>query len=117
MNRPNRGEIWLARLDPSVGAEMGKTRPVLVVSQPTAGRLPLVIVVPVTDWKPAYAPLKWFIPLQPEPQNGLTKPSGADAFQVKSVSLLRLRTRLGQVADDQVETAAMAVAWCVGYGN
>ena len=96
---------------------MGKTRPVLVVSQSTAGRLPLIIVVPITDWKPAYASLQWFIPLQPVPQNGLSKPSGADAFQVKSVSLLRLQAPVGKVSDEQIEAVAMAVAWCVGYGN
>ena len=31
MSRINRGEIWLAHLDPRYGAEPGKTRPVLIV--------------------------------------------------------------------------------------
>jgi mRNA interferase MazF len=43
--------------DPSVGAEIQKTRPAVVMNVSTMGRLPLRIVVPLTDWKPAHAGL------------------------------------------------------------
>ena len=29
-----RGEIWIARLNPNVGAEMGKVRPVVILMEP-----------------------------------------------------------------------------------
>ena len=83
---PKRGDIWLVDFDPAVGAEVRKARPAVVMSVDAIGRLPLRIVVPVTDWKPAYAAYPWFVELQPTPTNRLAKHSGADAFQVKSVS-------------------------------
>jgi mRNA interferase MazF len=52
--------------------------------------------------------------LQPTAENGLTKDSGADAFQVKSVSKERLQRRLGKITDDQTELIAAAIALCVG---
>ncbi len=48
---PQRGEIWMVRFDPSVGAEIRKIRPAVVVSLDNVGRLPLRIVVPLTDWQ------------------------------------------------------------------
>ncbi len=42
----NQGEIWLINLDPSVGAEIKKTRPAVIVNDNTLGRLPLKIIVP-----------------------------------------------------------------------
>src|SRR5579864_3093026 len=48
---PKRGEIWLNDFDPAVGAEIQKIRPAVVISMDNIGRLPLRMVVPVTDWK------------------------------------------------------------------
>ena len=46
--------------------------------------------------------------------NGLTKDSGADAFQVKSVSESRFVRYVGLVTDAQLDDIASAVAMCVG---
>ena len=48
---PKRGEIWLIDFDPALGAEIQKIRPAVIISMDTIGRLPLRMVVPVTDWK------------------------------------------------------------------
>jgi mRNA interferase MazF len=45
------GEIWLINLDPALGAEMKKTRPALIINDNALGKLPLKIIVPITDWK------------------------------------------------------------------
>ncbi len=45
------GEIWLISLDPTIGAEIKKTRPAIVVNDNTLGKLPLKVVFPLTDWK------------------------------------------------------------------
>lgn len=111
---PGRGEIWLVEFDPAVGAEIRKLRPALVISLDSIGRLPLRVVVPITDWKPNYATYPWFVAIQADSTNKLAKDSGADAFQVKSVSLTRFSSRLGAVAPAQVEAVASAVALCVG---
>ena len=50
-----RGELWLINLDPTIGQEIKKTRPAVVVSSNSIGKLPLKIIVPITDWKLSYA--------------------------------------------------------------
>lgn len=113
-NVPVRGEIWMVRFDPVTGAEMGKTRPAVVINLPAVGKLPLRIVVPITEWKPAYAVAPWLVYLKPAKTNGLSKDSAADAFQVKSVSIDRFVSKAGGVTADQLEQISAAVALCVG---
>ena len=50
-----RGDIWLINLDPTVGAEIKKTRPAIIVNDDAIGILPLKIIVPITEWKGKYA--------------------------------------------------------------
>ncbi len=42
-------EIWLINLEPTIGAEIKKTRPAIIVSNNEIGMLHLEIVVPITD--------------------------------------------------------------------
>jgi len=100
--------------DPPVGAEMAKVRPAVVINEDHIGRLPLRLVVPITDWKPGFAGFVWFVPLAADATNGLTKNSGADAFQIKSVSLRRFVRLLGKLPDAQVDEIAAAIKICVG---
>src|SRR5262245_63425449 len=92
---PRRGEIWLVDFDPAVGAEIQKVRPALVVRLDAIGRLPLRMVVPITEWKPQYVNYPWLAERPASPANGLTKDSGADAFQTKSLSQFRFVGLLG----------------------
>ncbi|GEM_PF-1194009 len=46
-----RSEIWLVNLDPTLGAEIRKTRPVIVISSDVIGVLPIKLVAPLTEWK------------------------------------------------------------------
>lgn len=114
--RPNplRGEIWTLRFDPVQGAEIGKTRPAVVISPPSVGRLPLRIVVPVTEWDARYTTAPWLIYLKARTPNGLTKDSAADCFQVKSVSVNRFVKKLGSLRAVEIEEIAAGVALCVG---
>lgn len=112
--RPRRGEIWSVRFDPSIGAEIRKLRPAIVVSVGAVGKLPLRIVVPLTDWQPSFASLPWFTKINATNSTGLTKDSGADAFQVKSISEQRFIRKIGEVSEDQMDQIAAAIALCVG---
>ncbi|MBL0127207.1 MAG: type II toxin-antitoxin system PemK/MazF family toxin [Flavobacteriales bacterium] len=91
------GEIWSVNLDPSQGAEIRKTRPAIIVSDDAVGRLPLKIIVPVTDWKNYYAQAPWMVRLAPDTKNKLSKASTADCFQVRSISETRFMKRIGVV--------------------
>src|SRR5919197_1006062 len=81
-----RGEVWLINLDPAVGAEIKKTRPAVIVNDNAVGILPLKEIVPITEWKDRYAVAPWLVRLEPNAENGLDKPSAADAFQIRSVA-------------------------------
>lgn len=111
---PTRGEIWLVDFEPKKGSEIGKVRTALVVSIAAVGKLPLRIVVPITAWNPRFEKYPWFHKLQPTPQNGLSKISGADSFQVKSVSVARFKKRLGSVTANDVEAVVDGISLCVG---
>lgn len=95
---PNRGEVWRVRFDPAEGDEIKKVRTAVVMSEDDIGKLRLKIVVPITEWKSAFESLNWFVRLMPSTSNGLTKESGADAFQVKSISNNRFVARLGELS-------------------
>jgi mRNA interferase MazF len=84
------------------------------VNLDSIGRLPLRLVVPITDWKPHYVSFPWFTELTTDVTNGLSKDSGADAFQIKSVSLSRFVRQLGVVTPAQLDAVASAIALCVG---
>ncbi len=94
-----KGEIWLARLNPTVGDEIGKTRPVVVVSDDEVGILRLKVIVPITSWNDLFSPLDWMVQVEPTAENGLAKLSAADTFQVRSVSQQRFVRLLGVVSD------------------
>ncbi|WAC61034.1 type II toxin-antitoxin system PemK/MazF family toxin [Brevundimonas sp. SL130] len=44
-----RGEVWLVQLDPTVGSELRKTRPCVVVSPDNLSHLPVHVIVPLTS--------------------------------------------------------------------
>jgi mRNA interferase MazF len=111
---PKRGDKWLVDFDPAVGAEIRKVRPAIVISLDSVGRLPLRMVVPITDWKVVYANYPWFVELLATSTNGLSKDSAADAFQTKSHSENRFVRLIGNVTPTQLDEIAGAVALCVG---
>ena len=92
------GEVWLIDLDPTVGAELRKTRPAIIVNDNNLGKLPLKIIIPLTDWKERYELAPWMVKLPPDDTNRLSKDSSADCFQIRSVSEERLVKRIGSVS-------------------
>lgn len=111
---PKRGEVWRVCFDPSVGAEIKKERPAVVISENSLGKLPLKIIVPITEWSLAYSSYPWFVHIPKSAMNGLTKESGADAFQVKSVSLHRFVSCIGTLLDSELDDISNAIAICIG---
>jgi mRNA interferase MazF len=94
---------------------MQKTRPVVVINADRIGRLPLRLVVPITEWQSQFSIAPWLVRLEPDAGNGLAKTSAADAFQMRSVSLERFVDKVGTLASHDTETIAAAVAVTVDY--
>jgi mRNA interferase MazF len=105
-----RGEIWLVNLDPTIGAEIKKSRPAIVINNDELGRLPLRVIVPITEWNNDYAVAEWMVKLIPDVANGLSKTSAADCFQIRSVSKTRMVKRMGVVRDDILYSVEIALS-------
>ena len=86
-----RGEVHLVRLDPTVGSEVRKTRPCLVVSPDELNEhLRTVIVAPMTTGGHAYP---WRVPCRFQNRSGFVA-----LDQVRTVDSERLVKRLGRLS-------------------
>lgn len=94
-----RWSVWLAGLDPVVGSEQGKTRPVLVISRDTLNNiLPVINVLPITSRKPN----RRIYPneaLLSAGTAGLTADSIVLCYQIRTLDKQRLIRALGTLDD------------------
>lgn len=85
-----RGEIWLVALDPTVGSEIKKSRPCVIVSPPELNEhLRTVIVAPMTR-KGFLAPFR--VPVTHAAKKGLIV-----LDQIRTIDKVRLVKRVGAV--------------------
>lgn len=109
-----RGEIWLVSLDPTVGAELRKTRPCVIVSDDVVGVLPLKVIAPLTDLRERYLKVPWMVAIHPDSSNNLQKPSALDLFQVRCVAAERLIRKLGEINATQLDKSLVALKTVFG---
>lgn len=112
---PERGEVWLVGFDPTLGSEIRKTRPAVVVSSDAVGRLPVKLVAPVTDWKVHYSSNIWHVRIDPDPINGLAKSSAVDTLQIRGMDRQRFIRRLGRVSQAKLEEIVLSIAAVIEY--
>jgi mRNA interferase MazF len=99
--RPARGEVWLINLDPTIGSEIQKTRPCVVISPPEINdNLPIMLVAPLTSGS------------RPAPFRVATTFEGKVGLmlleQIRAVDSRRLVKKLGQI-DRPTLRSALAV--------
>ena len=100
---PKRGEIYWVNLDPTVGAEIKKVRPCVIVSPDAANRSgPLVIVAPVT--KMEGKKIFYHEILLPKGTANFPHDSKIKVFQLRCIDKKRLqRTKIGSLPVDLIE--------------
>ncbi len=103
------GEVWIINLDPSMGSEMKKSRPCVILNNDTVGKLALKVIAPLTDYKAHYALVPWMVTVEPSPENGLKKRSSIDLFQVRSLSQKRLVQKVGAIDMDILKACKVAL--------
>lgn len=113
--RISRGEIWLVNLDPTIGVEICKTRPVVIVNSDAIGVLPIRLVAPITEWKDCFASNVWHVRLEADRTNGLTKTSAVDTLQLRGVDTRRFVRKLGEVSPTAIISIITAIAAVVEY--
>lgn len=94
-------DIWLADLNPRIGTEPGKTRPVVIVQTDLLNEFhPSTLVCPVTSKVNKDIQL-----LRVHLKKGqLNKPSDILVDQIRAIDNNRLKKRLGVLTKDQIET-------------
>jgi len=108
------GEIWQIGLDPTIGAEINKSRPALIINVDALGKLPLKMITPITDWKEHYCNYPWMVKIVPSNFNCLTKVSAIDCFQLRSVSVDRFIKKIGSVELDIISQVQEAIIKVIG---
>lgn len=92
---PLRGCVYLVNLDPTVGHEIQKTRPAVVVSNNHMNELSTtVLIMPLTTG--AFSYYHW-ITVRP-PEGGLTKPSSIVTEQIRAIDKQRLGKKIGKLS-------------------
>ena len=113
---PRRGEVYLASFDPTMGAEIKKTRPALVVQNDIANRFsPIVIVAAITSQfeEPLY-PTEVLVKA---PEGGLRGDSVVLLNQIRSIDKGRLVRRLGSFKSDTMGQVGRALLISLGLIN
>ena len=110
---PRRGDIFLVNFDPTIGHEIKKTRPALVLQNDISNRYsPITIVAAITSKfeTPSY-PTEVII--QPE-ESGLRQVSAVVLNQIRSVDRRRLIKRLGKLQPETMRRVDQAIQISLG---
>lgn len=98
-----RGEVYLARLDPTEGSEQAGTRPVVIVSRDAINRYsPVVVICPFTDAVHVTRLYPSDVRVN-APEGGMVKDSVVLTLQVRAVAKRRLIRRLGALEPDTLQ--------------
>jgi len=97
---PQKGEVFLVNLDPTVGSEIKKIRPAVVVSNNVVNtNYPTVVICPITDSTGKKSPIHIIVSRQ---EGGLTKESVVLCSQIRSVDAQRLLEKIGNLSADKM---------------
>ncbi len=109
-----RGEIWLGRLNPARGAEIGKTRPVLIVQENAlteSGNRTVIVLPLTTQLRPEYEPIHVTIPAR----GGLRDTSQVMTDSPRTLDRERLLTGpLARVSADEMRAVEKGLLAALG---
>ena len=113
MPEVKRGEIWLVNLDPTVGHEIKKQRPAIIVQNDIGNKYsPVTIVVPITSQNTEKIyPVEMLLTYE---NSGLKKDSKALFNQIRAVDKKRLIKKVGQINEESTESMNEALKISLG---
>jgi len=109
-----RGMVIDVNLDPTLGSETGKTRPCVIVTNDVYNaRVPVVQVVPITEWSEKKGRIITNVEIDPDLSNGLSKRSVADCLQTRPIDhrhrLVKIRGKLDDGTIRRIDLALKRV--------
>ena|SRR5436190_11733295 len=103
MVEPRRGEVWWVRLDPTLGSEIAKTRPCVILSGNVFNRLRrTVVVLPLSTSPQPSAPL--LVPVRCDGREVV-----AVTDQIRAIAKKRLDRRMGELLSEDLQAVEQGV--------
>jgi mRNA interferase MazF len=113
---PRRGEIYLVGFDPTVGREIRKTRPAVVIQNDISNQYSPITIVAAISSQFSDPPFPREVVIEPE-ESGLPKRSAIIVNQIRSVDRLRLQKRLGRLSAPSLERLDQAIGISLGLAR
>lgn len=110
MNKLKRGLVIDVNLDPTLGSETDKVRPCVIVTNDVYNvRVPVIQVVPITEWNEKKGQIITNVVIEPASANGLSKKSVADCLQTRPIDhryrLVKMRGKLDDETMRKIDQA------------
>jgi mRNA interferase MazF len=111
MTTLKRGMIIDVNLDPTLGSETGKIRPCVIVTNDVYNeRVPVIQVVPITEWSAKKARITTNVEIHSSPDNGLSKKSVADCLQTRPIDYRHRMVKIrGRLSSDKIQEIDQAL--------
>lgn len=111
--RPRRGEVYLVNFDSTIGAEIQKTRPALIVQNDIANRHSAITIVAAISSQFDQTLYLTEVLISP-PEGGLRTESVALLNQIRSIDKQRLMRRVGTLKAETMERVDRAILISLG---
>ena len=114
----NKWSIWRAGLDPVIGSEQGKARPVIIISEDDINELlNIVSIIPITTRKTGRIiyPNEVLVPAE---KFGLKHESIALCHQIRTIDKRRLTRHLGNISEEELQNLVLeAICFQLGINK
>ena len=110
---PRRGEVYLVSFDPTVGHEIQKTRPAVVIQNDVSNQYSPITIVAAISSQFSEPPFPREVVIEPA-DSGLSKRSAVIANQIRSVDRLRLQKKIGRLSRQNMERVDEAIRISLG---
>lgn len=114
---PRRGEIYLVSFDPTIGREIRKTRPALIIQNDIGNRYSDLTIVAAITSKISSVLYPVEVIVQPARANGLQALSAIRLDQIRSVDKERLIKRLGAADPSTMKRVDEAIQISLGLAD
>ena len=113
---PRRGEIYLVNFDPTIGAEIQKTRPALILQNDIGNRTSVITIVAAmsSQIKGKRYPFEVIVLAN---ESGLSVDSRILLNQIRSIDTRRLIRRLGKLPPERMRDVEHALLISLGIAN
>ena len=112
MPYPKRGSVYLVNLDPTIGSEIKKTRPAVIIQNNIGNQYSSVtIIAPITSGKSATYPIDVEVKT---PEGGMKNNSLVKLNQIRAVDKRRLTKHLGHLTQDTMNRVDQAIRISLG---